>query len=273
MNNYSARPRRVSNPVTAALLAAGLGLWGSASANHTVLVEGEKDFDGDGVFGAAEDSDGDQVYGSINGGVAGVGGNGKVVIVTSGRFFEQVDVSPAGVFVLEAAPGVDATVEAFNAGDDPAANNRRQRQAGIIIRDGDFPVEIRNIVSRNWTIGIQVRNMANVTLDNVTVDSNVNYGILVENSRVVIDGSQVNSSGFRASGTLGPTPGGDVPPRPGIGIEFANNGKGFVANTTVAHSFAAGISNEGSRNAVQLQNNVLFNNNPDLDGFSRRRGD
>src|SRR6185295_8448403 len=84
------------------------------SANHPVLVEGNcdspvpgttlvspgtcGDFDGDGRIGTAEDTDGaDRIFGTLNaaigpgtGAAAGTGANynGKLIIVTSGRFAE-----------------------------------------------------------------------------------------------------------------------------------------------------------------------------------------
>ena len=257
--------RRVSK-LACLLAAASILLPGSVLANHTVLVEGEQDYDGDGLLGADEDGDGDQVFGTIMGGVDGVSDNGRVMIVTSGRFMEQVFLSGVGVTVLEAAPGVNAVVEAFQAGGDAGANNTRQQQPGIIVHsDGSFPLEIRNIVSRNWTDGIQIRGAARVTLDNVRVDSNVNYGIHVRgDSKVVITDSQVNSSGFRRSGSLGLTPGGDIEPSPGIGIAFEDNSSGYISLTTVSHSFGTGVMSNGN---VRLLGNTVFDNSPNYDGF------
>jgi len=239
---------------------------GIAQANHTVLVEGEQDFDGDGLLGADEDGDGDQVFGTIMGGVSGVSDNGRVMIVTSGRFFESVTLAGNGVTALEAAPGVNAVVEAFNGGGDAGLNNMRQQMPGIIVHsDGSFPIEIRNIVSRNWTSGVVVRGGARVTIDNVTVDSNVNYGIQVQgDSKVVITNSQVNGSGYRRSGSLGATPGGDIAPSPGVGIEYEDSSSGIISFTTVAHSFSTGIM---SNRKVRLLGNTIFDNSPNYDGF------
>ena len=239
---------------------------GSVFANHTVLVEGEQDYDGDGLLGADEDADGDQVYGTIMGGVAGVSDNGRVMIVTSGRFLEQVFLDGTGVTILEAAPGVNAVVEAFQGGGDATENNTRQQQPGIIVHsDGSFPLEIRNIVSRNWTDGIQIRGAARVTLDNVRLDSNVNYGVnVLGDSKVVITNSQINSSGYRRSGSLGLTPGGDIAPGPGVGISFSDSSSGFISLTTVSHSFSTGIMSNGG---VRLLGNTVFDNSPNYAGF------
>src|SRR5436305_14614155 len=100
------------------LVAVGLVLFtgGRVSANHPVLVEGNcdspvpgttlvspgtcGDFDGDGRIGTAEDTDGaDRIFGTLNaalgpgtGAAAGTGANlnGRILIVASGRFAEQL---------------------------------------------------------------------------------------------------------------------------------------------------------------------------------------
>src|SRR5918993_3800996 len=102
----------------AATLFVGAAIWGApdASANHPVLVEGNcdspvpgttivtvgtcGDFDGDGRIGTAEDTDGaDRIFGTLNaalgpgtGAAAGTGANhnGRITIVTSGRFAETL---------------------------------------------------------------------------------------------------------------------------------------------------------------------------------------
>ena len=248
---------RFPNAVFATALSALLS--GHVFANHTVLVEGEQDFDGDGMVGVAEDSDGDQVFGTLMGGVNGVSDNGRVMVVTSGRFFETVTLSGNGVTALEAAPGVNAVVEAFNGGGNADLNNARQQAPGIIIdTDGSFPIEVRNLVTRNWTSGIMVKGQSRVTIDNVKADSNVNYGIVVmDSARVAITDSQINGSGYRRSGSLGATPGGDIDPAPGVGIAYQGSSSGIVSQTTVAHSFGAGIAGGGN---VRQQGNTLFNN-------------
>src|SRR5262245_20641046 len=92
------------------LVAAPALLPSLAFANHAVYVEGEEDFDRDNRIGAAEDTDGDAVFGKINTALAAAAGglnqNGKVIIVTSGRFLETVSIT--GPVTLEGAPGVEA---------------------------------------------------------------------------------------------------------------------------------------------------------------------
>jgi hypothetical protein len=231
--------RGVVGFIVGAWLMVSLGLAPTVFANHSVLVEGEADYDQDGRIGAAEDGDDDRIFGTINGGLANANNNGHVTIVTSGRFNETVFITAAnGITVLEAAPGVTAVVEAFRPGDNDN-NASRESQPGIIVAsNGQFPVEIRNLVSRNWTVGLQVSSNSRVTVDGCKFDSNVNFGIQVaDTASVVITDTQVNSSGFRNSGALM-----QVPAAPGIGISYEGSSQGAVTRTTVAHSAAAGIS-------------------------------
>lgn len=235
-----------------------------ALANHTVLVEGQTDFDGDGLLGADEDVDGDQIFGTLNGGLQGVGFNGRVTIVTSGEFNEQVRIDPAGVTVLEAAPGVFAEVEAFEAPDDAVngpANAARQSAPGVIVEgDGTFPVEIRNIISRNWSIGFLIQGRARVTLDGVLADSNTDSGIRVRASAAaLINDSQATANGVRNSGSPGFDVPEDIRPVPGDGIRFTGNSSGFVVDTQVANNAGPGLA-VSSNADVEVLDLVEFNN-------------
>lgn len=240
---------------------------GTAFANHSVLVEGESDFDGDGLIGMDEDGDGDQVFGTITralGGAPGISQNGRITIVTSGRFLEQVVITAAGVVVLEAAPGVNAVIEAFGAG--AMNNDARQQAPGVTVdSNGDFPVIIRNIASRNWTTGFLIMQRSHVQLDKVRADSNVNYGInAIDEVDVVITDSEVIGTGYRNSGTAGLDVPAEMDPMPGIGIAFEDSSEGKITGTTVAHSFAAGIANRtGNKKRVKTARNTLFNNKVD----------
>ena len=110
--------------VAISVAALTMAVMPSASANHAVLVEGEQDYDGDGLIGQADDNDNatDRIFGTITAALGaangGAGQNGRVTIVTSGRFFESVTIAPTtGNVTLEAAPGVEANVEAVAVGD------------------------------------------------------------------------------------------------------------------------------------------------------------
>jgi parallel beta-helix repeat protein len=258
------------------MLVAGAGVWHAPgiSANHPVLVEGERDFDGDGLVGLAEDTDNanDRVFGTINAALGAANGganqNGRVTIVTSGRFREVVLITGAnGNVTLEAAPGVEANIDAVIAGDRsnqfPATTNATAQAApGIVVNaPSNRYTTIRNIVSRNWTDGIQVQGTSRVTIDNCRLEGNVNNGIDISGSaKVSVVNSQVNSTGFRA-GMTGDFPSAANQPSPGNGISFRGSSSGTVAFTTVTGSFLVGISNTtGNSSAVGILAVNVFDN-------------
>lgn len=257
----------------------------NASANHPVLVEGERDFDGDGLVGLAEDTDNDtdRVFGTINAALGAANGganqNGRVTIVTSGRFGEIVNITAAnGNVTLEAAPGVEANLDAVIAGArgsqfPTTTNATRQNAPGIIVdAPADRYVSITNIVSRNWTSGIQVNGNSRVAVTNCRIENNINYGIEVTgNARVKVDQTTIHATGFRTGMT------GDFPranqPNPGKGIEFDDNSRGAVFRTEVSGSFDTGISNETrDRRNVFVRDVYLFDNRRDLVNVTEDNG-
>lgn len=253
------------------------GNCGSVPAGATTVVPGTcGDFDGDGRVGTAEDTDGaDRVFGTINAALgngtdaaAGTGANqnGTVTIVTSGRFPEVVTITAAnGNVTLQAAPGVEANIDAVLQGD--ANSGTRQGQPGIIVNSpSNRYVIIRNITSRNWTSGIQINGDSRVAIQGCRLENNVNYGIeIADRAKVLINDTEVHSTGFRA-GPAGNFPTAN-PPAPGIGIEFDDQSTGVISSTTISGSFAAGISNKTpSRAGLCLQNVTSFDNSPNFDG-------
>ena len=263
----------------------------AALANHPVLVEGNcdlpvpgstivtagfcGDFDGDGRIGTAEDTDGaDRIFGTITaalglgtGAAAGTGANqnGQITIVTSGRFAETLIIKPEGNLTLQAAPGVEATIDAVLQGDPAGGNNARQDGIGISIqpRAGRHQVIVRNLTVRNFTIGIDIRD-SDVSLVDVRVANNANLGIRVrEGSKVSIDRCDIIATGFR-EGTTGIHP--TIPPNPGAGIIFRDSSSGLVSRTGISHNFGPGIFDQTS-GTVTLQDNYIFGNNPNTLGL------
>lgn len=256
----------------AALLAVLALSTAATLANHPVFVEGEKDFDGDGRIGVAEDTDVDLVgfpiFGTITAALgaanAGANQNGRVTIVTSGRFREVVIITGTnGNVTLEAAHGVEANIDAVASGD-PAGNIARQGVPGIIVNAPNTRIiTLRNLVSRNWTEGIRVQGNSRVVIDNCRVENNVNYGIrVVDDAKATIVNCSVTASGFRVGAGVTNTP------APGTGIEYEDNSSGIVCDTTVSGSVAAGIRRDTS-GSVTVQDECLFDNNPNLKGFRR----
>lgn len=274
--------RSISLAAALFVVVGGLGAP-NALANHPVLVEGNNcanagpgttmvppgtcgDYDGDGLIGTAEDTDNatDRVFGTIGAALAAANGganqNGRITIVTSGRFPETVDITGAnGQVVIEAAPGVDANIDAVLAGD--AGNTTRQTAPGIIVNTAaNRRVVLRNLVSRNWSIGIEAMGDSHVIIDHCRLDGNRDYGIRAAgNAKVVITNSQVNGSGFRVNPMV------DNTPNPGVGIAFEDSSDGAIASTTVTGSFAAGVANE-TRSKIQVSDVVAFDNNPNSRG-------
>jgi hypothetical protein len=256
------------------LIAAPVALPSLAFANHSVLIEGEEDYDGDGRIGSAEDTDGaDGIFGKINTALSAATGalnqNGTAVIVTSGRFPEVVSIT--GPVTLEAAPGVEAVIEAFLS---PAAdpnrladfdtmmsnNMTRQMAPGIIVNVptatnmpnpalaglNDRPVVIRNVSITNWTDGIAVMG-GKVLIDGVRIEHNVNHGInVMGTSQVAIVNTSVSASGFRLNPASGDFPR-VVAPAPGIGIRYRNTSTGDIQRSSSTNNFAAGLSTETAR--------------------------
>jgi parallel beta-helix repeat protein len=274
--------------VALALFSASLWSAADVSANHPVFVEGNclipppnntnvlapgtcGDYDGDGLIGVAEDNDGDRVFGTLNAALTtnaatGANQNGRVVIVTSGVFAEQVVITAAnGNVTLEAAPGVEANVDAVLQGD-PNPGGRQGIEGIIVDAPKDRFVTIRNIVSRNWTEGIQVKGDSSVLIDNCRIENNTNFGIRIkDNAKVKINNTTVAATGFRVSGA------GDFPrlnrPNPGNGIDFGGASSGLVCQSCVTGSFGEGISGKIKRTGrhhsakVELDDVCLFNNN------------
>jgi len=260
----------------------------SALANHPVLVEGNcnnppagnpgpvtpgtcGDYDGDGRIGTAEDTDGDRVFGTINAanGMTGAANNGTITIVTSGTFPEVITIT--GNVTLQAAPGVLANIDAVLQGDPGSV--ARQGQPGIIVNaPGNRYVVIRNILSKNWTSGIQINGLSRVAIEDCKFENNVNYGIEVTgNARVTIAKSEVHATGYRQS-SAGDFPSATAQPNPGKGIEFDDSSSGTIFFTTVSGSFSSGISDETrggrrNRNVCAYLVNV-FDNNNDFDGIT-----
>lgn len=269
------------------------------SANHPVLVEGNcdspipgttlvspgtcGDFDGDGRIGTAEDTDGaDRIFGTLRaalgpgtGAAAGTGANhnGKIIIVKSGRFAEKLFIGNAGFqpgegsatpgnVTIEAAPGVNADIDAVLQGDPAGGNTSRQAATGIdvVYTDSDKLVTLRNLQIRNWSVGIATFLNSRVRIDGCRLENNFNHGIRVtDNSRAVITGSQIDASGRRIPVTGAPAPGS------GITVEFGAQAK--IAFTNISYSFAAGIHNAtGTAANVGLFKVSTYFNSPNIAG-------
>lgn len=253
----------------------------NVSANHPVLVEGNcdspvpgtttladtsegtcGDFDGDGRIGTAEDTDGaDRIFGTLRaalgpgtGAAAGTGANqnGTIVIVKSGRFAENLFIGNSGFVVgegsavpgnvtIEAAPGVEAIIDAVLQGDPAGGNNARQEGIGIRIlyTTNDRRVILRNLTIRNWARGVQADLESRVTIDSCRFENNRDHGILAAgNSQVGIFNTKIHATGFREGTALNSTSFGHA-------IEFGDAASGMVAHTHITGSRGAALQNLG----------------------------
>jgi Right handed beta helix region len=279
----------------------------ASAQSHNVLVEGNcdspvpgatsvapgtcGDYDGDGRIGTAEDTDGaDRIFGTINaalgtgtGAAAGTGinHNGRVVIVKSGRFYESVYIganlcgagcpgaaSPGNV-TLEAAPGVDAVIDAIFQGDPAGGNNARLVSTGIAV--SYIPntttgltrmVVLRNLTVRNWARGAEISHNARIVIDNCRFENNQNFGILLNfGSQAVIKNTQVSGTGFRtvAAGV----------PNPGHGVSLESNAQARITDSVISHNANAGVNNTGvAASLVFYRGALYFNGTSTLGAFT-----
>ncbi len=297
------RSARLSMFLLLALLLTGASFWGGTrvEANHPVLVEGNcdapmpgttlvapgtcGDFDGDGRIGTAEDTDGaDRIFGTLNaalgpgtGAAAGTGANhnGKIIIVASGRFAEILAIgnplvangpgsTNPGNVTIEAAPGVEANIDAVFDGDPAGGNNSRQGKIGITINySPSFSgrvVTLRNLAIRNFLIGVDTVGNSRVNIDNCRFENNSRTNLRVRGaSQVVVTNSQIQSAGFRIGSVA-------APGEPGDGIQMMRGAKLRIADTTIAHNRGAGINNSATAADVVLFKVGTFYNNPNITG-------
>ena len=275
-----------------ALLACALhfGAARAHAQAHTVLVEGNcdspvpgttlvspgtcGDYDGDGRIGTAEDTDGaDRIFGTINaalgtgtGAAAGTGinHNGRVVIVRSGRFYESVYIgqnqcgpncpgaaSPGNV-TLEAAPGVDAVIDAMFQGDPGGGNTARQNATGIAVAYiQNTPtgltrlVVLRNLTVRNFAKGADVNHNARILIDNCRFENNQNFGVVLNTGAVaVIHNTQISGTGFRTVGAATTS---------GNGLHMETGATARLVDTTISHNAGVGVFN-----GTGLAGNLVF---------------
>ncbi|MDX6613448.1 MAG: Right handed beta helix region [Blastocatellia bacterium] len=265
------------------------------SANHPVLVEGNcdspvpsttlvspgtcGDFDGDGRIGTAEDTDGaDRIFGTLaaalgpgTGAAAGTGANfnGSILIVSSGRFAEQLFIGQSGYVpalgtpnpgnvTIEAAPGVIADIDAVLQGDPAGGNAARQDAVGITVLyppQFDSIVTLRNLTIRNWRFGLASVLNSKIIVDKCRFENNRDSGILIRDfSKVTVSNSTIDSNGHRIPVTGPPNPG------DGITMDGGNSPQLRVTNSTFSHNFGAGIrTNFPAANVTLFGVSTYFN--------------
>ena len=297
---FSARTFWLPTLVAGALALALLGT--PAEANHPVLLEGNcdspvpgttvvgtggicGDYDGDGRIGTAEDTDGaDRIFGTLSaalgpgtGAAAGTGANqnGRIVIVKSGRFSEAVDpvtntsinVQSSGHVQIEAAPGVDASIDAVFQGDPAGGNNVRQEAIGVrVFLDAGATATLRNLTIRNFAIGVRLQGAGRLVMENCRVENNRDFGVQVLNeSRLTFNKSSASQNGRRV-GTANNTT------AFGHGIQFADLGAGFLTNSIIVNNLRAGVSNTSGRTTVTFHTLIADNDGGNVVGNALSQG-
>jgi Right handed beta helix region len=288
--------------LTAAALLSGMAYVSSVnvSANHPVLVEGNcdspapgttlvtvagtcGDFDGDGRIGTAEDTDGaDRIFGTLNaalgpgtGAAAGTGANmnGTITIVASGRFAETLFIGQAGYFpglgsqspgnvTIEAAPGVNAQIDAVFQGDPAGGSTSRQAQTGIFVLypSSAMTVTLRNLTISNFLEGVAVWVNGRVIIDRCRIEHNKDYGVKARDaSQVVITNSTISSNGYRIPVSAPSTPG------HGVAADGGGTAQVRIFNSTISHNFGAGVFAQAPA-AITLYQVATYFNSPDISG-------
>jgi hypothetical protein len=288
--------------LTAAVLLFGTSYVTSVnvSANHPVLVEGNcdspvpgttlvtpagtcGDFDGDGRIGTAEDTDGaDRIFGTIRaamgpgtGAAAGTGANwnGNITIVKSGRFAEQIFIGQSGFIpgegtatpgnvTLQAAPGVEAIIDAVLQGDPAGGNTARQAGIGIyILYEGNNVVTLRNLTVRNFAEGVAISLNAKVVIDNCRFENNQNHGVHSRDfTKLVMNNSTITGTGHRIPVSGPPSPGN------GLTVDGGQNAQARLTDCVISHNFGAGIYSGFAAPNIVLYKVSTYFNNPDIAG-------
>ncbi len=244
----------------------------SGYANHPVFVEGNclvppagtsavttngtcGDYDGDGRIGTAEDNDGDRVFGTLAGafGANGANNNGSITIVTSGVFAES-GLQISGNVTLQAAPGVEAILDAVLQGDPD--NATRQQQVGLNIdAQVDKRITLRNFTIRNWATGVRMTGQSQVNMDHMKFENNANYGVFLElNGRLTLVDSFITATGYRnTSPTI-------VTPNPGVGLFISGGGAAAILSSTLSNNFGQGLQNTNVNATICVSQSAIYNN-------------
>lgn len=245
--------QRTNRPV----LVEGNCLGATSAGLKTSVTPGTcGDYDGDGRIGTLEDTDEDDgIFGTLREAIGenGINFNGSITIVASGTFtFVQIGGTGGNSITLQAAPGVDANIDALRGTDGGATIRRNISSAsGIQIFNSQLSLDrvvLRNLTIRNWNTGISVGKVdTQVLIDNCRLENNGEYGIRVtQNAKVIITNTQVHGTGYRR---FMETPG--TNPEVGAGIVFEGTATGSIFSSSVSGSFGAGILNSTNRpNAV-----------------------
>ena len=214
----------------------------SLSRPASLSVAGETDSDGDGRVGAAEDADGDAVYGSFGAAWQALlaRGGGEISITRSGDYpvaaLAPVPVGFAGIVTISAASGVSATLSG----------------AGGIGLDVGARVVVRGVKLRGFATGVAVRGGGSLLLDNSVIDGCSDFGVHVaEGGTALIRDCSILSTGVGA-----------LRPAASIGVCFERASSGQLRRTAIWEGQGAGLVKRSTR--VRLYQLDLHHNRRDV---------
>lgn len=247
--------------------AASASVEGNCVAAQTVAAPNTcGDYDGDGRLGAAEDADGDAIYGTLSAALVAKGTNPRrnvtVTVVTSGTFAEAVTITDAyGNVTLQAAHGIAVSLDAQPQSD--MDDSALRSQNGVTVNSARF-VTIRNLTFRNWSSGVTARGNAEIVIENCRFENNATSGVYAEgDAKILLTHSAVLATGVRIFDQESNPP---VLPAPAFGVYFNGRASGLVFSTTISGTSGAGIANNtGRANAVCAHLVNSFNNSPNFD--------
>jgi hypothetical protein len=168
-----------------------------------------------------------------------------------------------GTVVVQAAPGVEATLDAILQGDPAGGNATRETQVGVVVNTGaNSRVILRNLRIRNFVEGIRALGNSNVTVENCRLENNHSYGIrMLGNSRLAAIGTSVIGTGFRVSGSGGTCPSPSCTPFPAHAISFEDSTAGTVVQSHISGNFGSSLVNTSSLGTNAVRYYELFDSN------------
>jgi parallel beta-helix repeat protein len=165
--------------------------------------------------------------------------------------------------IIQAAPGVNAEIDAVLQGDPAGGNTARQNGPGIFVvynAGTQSTVTLRNLTIRNFLDGISIWVSSKVIIDRCRIEHNRDHGVRVQDAaKVVIVNSTVSSNGRRIP-VSGPSSPGN-----GITANACSTCEVRVAETTVSHNVGAGIAGTAPA-VIQLFKVSAYFNSPNIAG-------
>ena len=180
----------------------------------------------------------------------------ETLFIGQSGFFPGLGTATPGNVTIQAAPGVNAEIDAILQGDPAGGNTARSNSTGItILYPPGFTsvVTLRNLTIRNFAEGVAAVLSSRVHLDRCRIENNLNHGIhVIDNTLVTITNSTITANGRR-------TGLGSSVASPGNGLTAENNAQVRTSDSTFAHNVAAGIFSGPTTNVSLYKIGTYFN--------------